>query len=222
MSQNIINKIVRSKRRTLALVVTADAQLIVRAPFAMPNSVIKNFIFKKTRWIRKYQEIARIKKINTKPKQFICGEHFFYLGKAYKFRTVDSRNICLTEFLEFPKRMLPQARKHIIKWYKTQALKVISQRTSLYAKFAGLKYRTIRISSAKKRFGSCGSKNTLNFSWRLAIAPLGAIDYVVVHELSHLKVKNHSRKFWETIKRIMPEYKKYHKWLKENGHLLII
>ncbi|MBK7452806.1 MAG: M48 family metallopeptidase [Anaerolineales bacterium] len=75
----------------------------------------------------------------------------------------------------------------------------------------------MKISSARTRWGSCSPDGTLNFTWRLVMAPLEVIDYVVIHELAHLRVKNHSSKFWDVVKAIDPQYKEKRKWLRENG-----
>ena len=76
------------------------------------------------------------------------------------------------------------------------ALEYITQKAQHYARITGLKYESIRINNATTRWGSCGYKNTLNFTWRLIMAPERVVDYVIIHELMHLKQKNHSRKFW--------------------------
>jgi hypothetical protein len=84
----------------------------------------------------------------------------------------------------------------------------------------GLVYASLRITSARRRWGSCGPKGTLNFSWRLVMAPPPVIDYVIVHELAHLEIRNHSRLFWERVARWSPDYKQQQAWLKANGRLL--
>ena len=105
--------------------------------------------------------------------------------------------------------------------FKTKALEYITQRVEYYAQIYDLKYRSIRINNAKTRWGSCGYKGTLNFTWRLMMAPERVVDYVIIHELMHLKQKNHSRKFWDEVRMVMPDYKEDEQWLKENGHRLV-
>ncbi|MCF7908607.1 MAG: M48 family metallopeptidase [Candidatus Omnitrophica bacterium] len=217
-----VDKIIRSRRRTLSLAITQDAQLIVRAPFGISDKLIKDFVSQKKEWIEKKQEIAKKRKAQTKTKQFINGEEFFYLGSPYRFRALDRRDIVLTEYLEFPKSLLPQARSCLIEWYRAKALNKISERLDFFVEVTGLRYKSLRISNAYKRFGSCSASGRLNFAWRLIIAPLQVIDYVIVHELAHLEVRNHSRRFWSKVKTIIPDYKKYQRWLKENGHLLVV
>ncbi|MBI3580553.1 MAG: M48 family metallopeptidase [Nitrospinae bacterium] len=107
-------------------------------------------------------------------------------------------------------------------WYKRRAASKIKERVEYWARLAGLRHGGIRINSAAKRWGSCGRNGGLNFSWRLVMAPHAALDYVVVHELSHLVHMNHSPDFWNTVRRIMPDYDAGRQWLKNNGHLLLV
>ena len=78
----------------------------------------------------------------------------------------------------------------------------------------------LKFNNAQKRWASCSPKNNLNFSWRLIMAPIGVVDYVVVHELVHLEEKNHSKEFWRKVKVLLPQYERYERWLKKYGYLL--
>jgi hypothetical protein len=98
----------------------------------------------------------------------------------------------------------------------------MEERIRHYSGMIGLYPDRLRISNARFRWGSCSRDNSLSFSWRLAMAPSLIIDYVVVHELAHIKEKNHSRSFWALVETMMPDYRKHRHWLKENGHLLDI
>jgi predicted metal-dependent hydrolase len=91
-----------------------------------------------------------------------------------------------------------------------------------FANLYGFVYRGIRISSARTRWGSCSSRGGLNFTWRLIQAPLPIIDYVVVHELAHLKVPNHSKAFWELVKNLLPDFAERRAWLKAHGRQLSV
>lgn len=104
--------------------------------------------------------------------------------------------------------------------YKKKARAYIVPRLEEYAKKFGFQYNNVRITSAVTRWGSCSSKRNLNFSYRLILAPKDAIDYVIVHELCHLRQMNHSEKFWKEVENIMPEYKKHEKRLKQHGYKL--
>ena len=105
--------------------------------------------------------------------------------------------------------------------YKKQAKEYIPSRVAELATKNWLEYNTIKITSAKTRWWSCTSKKNLNFSFRLILAPKEVIDYVIIHELSHLIHMNHSRRFWWKVTEMMPDYKTHEKWLKENGDLFV-
>lgn len=222
MSEIKIDKLVRSKRRTIAIIVTRDAQLIVRAPFGIKDKIIDDFINRKSKWINKKLEEARLKCRNVIPKRFVNEESFLYLGKSYPFKIVESNRIVLTDSLEFPGKWLTHAGIYLKEWYKIQLLKTITERVCMYSEITGLIHRSIKITSAKKRFGSCSPNGSLNFSWRLMMAPLNIIDYVVVHELVHIEERNHSKNFWNKVRIILPDYKQSEKWLKDNSQLLVI
>lgn len=98
--------------------------------------------------------------------------------------------------------------------YKKLARQVITQKVQYFAKKYGFEYNSIRITSARTRWGSCTSQKNLNFSYKLVLTPDEAIDYVVVHELCHLRQMNHSAKFWKEVESILPDYQVQNKWLK--------
>lgn len=102
-----------------------------------------------------------------------------------------------------------------------KALSVIPDKVKYYAEIMGVTYGRITIRNQKTRWGSCSSKGNLNFNCLLMLMPDKVLDYVVVHELCHLKQMNHSKKFWKEVERYRPDYKNYKKWLNENGGALI-
>ena len=98
-----------------------------------------------------------------------------------------------------------------------RAKRIFPERTAYFALRMGVDYGRITIREQKTRWGSCSSKGNLNFNWKLILAPPEVLDYVVVHELCHLKKMNHSKAFWDEVGKVMPEYETYKLWLKENG-----
>ena len=93
----------------------------------------------------------------------------------------------------------------------------IPRRVAVYAGKMGVTYGRIRIKDQKTLWGSCSSRKNLNFNWRLVMAPGEVLDYVVVHELCHLKHMNHSAEFWDCVEEILPEYREHRRWLKVHG-----
>ncbi|WP_461570477.1 M48 family metallopeptidase, partial [Thermincola ferriacetica] len=203
-----IDEIIRSKRKTIALVVTADAKLVVRAPLNTPTDYIKSVVEKKKKWItEKKQAIARRNEVH-KEKQFINGEGFMYLGDSYKLEiSKDEQQVILKNGrLILPETELSTAGKKIMQWYKNEAKRVIQDRVEYYSQLTGIKFKSVKITDAKRRWGSCGPKGSLNFTWRLVMAPLRVIDYVVVHELAHIEFADHSKEYWVRVRTIMPDF----------------
>lgn len=100
-------------------------------------------------------------------------------------------------------------------WYVQQARKIILERVAHYQSLLQEPVGSIRIKDVRSRWGSCSSKRNLNFNWRLVMAPMEVLDYVVVHELCHLKEMNHSKNFWKLVEDILPDYKRQREWLKD-------
>ena len=99
-----------------------------------------------------------------------------------------------------------------------KALKYIPERVAYFSKIIGVTYGRITIRNQKTRWGSCSSVGNLNYNWKLVLMPPGVLDYVVVHELAHRREMNHSAAFWKVVATWMPDYKKYRKWLRDNGN----
>jgi predicted metal-dependent hydrolase len=105
-------------------------------------------------------------------------------------------------------------------WFHDQAGQYIVERVAELARRYGFEYQKVTIRDQNTRWGSCSGKRNLNFNRRLIMAPLAAIDYVIVHELCHLRELNHSRQFWALVAQYCPEYARWRKWFKTNGHRL--
>ena len=219
-----IDHIIRTKRKSIALIVEPDGRLVVRDPMRISDADIKHLVKQKERWIREKQKQVKDKSTQSQPKVYMDGEEFLYLGKSYQLKIVTDLNPALVLSRKFylSRRALPKAESVFTEWYREQARAVITERVKLYAARHGFMYRKIRITSARTRWGSCSSMGNLNFTWRLVMAPPDVIDYVVVHELAHLRVNNHSKEFWKQVEGIMPDYKQRLKWLKENGRKLTL
>jgi predicted metal-dependent hydrolase len=217
-----IDQIIHTSRRTIALIVDRDGRLIVRAPLRTSQKQIQRLVEQKAEWIKSKQALVSAKYTRFAPKTYENGEEFLYLGKVYQLAIVEQSKpaLRLAERFLLSCKGVPQAERIFKKWYALQAKNVISERVQVLAARHGFAYCQVKITSAQARWGSCSPRGNLNFSWRLVMAPLPVIDYVVVHELVHLHEKNHSRRFWDKVKTLMPDYKLQVGWLKTYGHLL--
>jgi hypothetical protein len=204
------------------VVVTRNGELIVRAPYNTPLPFIEHVINRKSLWIiKKLNEAASMPQYETR--KFSEGELFMYLGNQYPLSIIEN-NKSAVRFVEdtiyISSKAFLNAERNIIRWYQTEAYKVLTERTEYFSASVNMKPSSIRLSGAKRRWGSCGRKGNINYNWRLIMAPLEILDYIVVHELAHLRHHNHSKQYWNLVFSIMPEYKSRELWLKKNGHLL--
>jgi predicted metal-dependent hydrolase len=213
-----IDKLVRSKRRTIALIVERDGSLTVRAPMRVSKSEIESFVREQTDWILRKQEAT--KAIGDAPKrEYIDGESFLFLDSSFGLKLVGPQRPSLKFDNGFSLSNTARRRGELLftRWYKQKAFEIISGRVAEFARRNGFEPKQIKITSARTRWGSCSPDGTLNFAWRLVMAPLVVVDYVVVHELAHLRVRNHSRRFWKVVESILPDYKLRRKWLRDHG-----
>lgn len=161
-------RLIRSSRRTLGLEITADLQVVVRAPRRCSGAQIEAFVSRHEDWISRHRAIQERR------------------AQAAAARAVT-----------------PEQEQQL----RRRAAAYIPQRVAYYAPLVGVTPAGVRITGAQKRFGSCSGKNSLCFSWRLMQYPAAAIDYVVVHELCHIRHHDHSASFWAAVAQAMPDYK---------------
>lgn len=215
-----IDELIRTRRKTLGLTVTMDARLIVRAPKRLPMAYIESFIREKTSWILNKQ--AQMRTMPQAAHTYRDGDVFLLLGGPVELRCDPAvRRITLSgNLLLLPMAEQARAKELLEAWYRAYARNVFVQRIACYAPLMHVQPGVLRISGAKGRWGSCGAGGSINLVWRLAMAPLEVVDYVVVHELAHLKRRDHSAAFWQEVARILPAYAERRRWLKQNARLL--
>lgn len=147
------------------------------------------------------------------------GDCLYFLGECYPVYTSDKRSGAFDgKCFMLPRT--PDAGELLTVWYRKQADKLIRPRVELYAARMQARPAGVRITSAKTRWGSCSYVNHINFSWRLVMCPPDVIDYVVVHELCHIRHKDHSSRFWEAVAQYDAEYKAHRRWLREHSILM--
>jgi predicted metal-dependent hydrolase len=217
-----IDQIIRTRRKTIALIVDPQGHLIVRAPLHTSETQIGKIVKQKSGWIEKKKQLALQRQPLEAVDRFREGREFYYLGKPYPLVVVGSRQplLALNGRFELARLALPDAARVFEKWYRAQARRELSERAAQLASRFGFQFQRLSINGARTRWGSCGLRGSLNFTWRLVMAPQPVIDYVIVHELAHLQIRNHSSGFWELVEKLLPEYRNQRAWLKQNGHLL--
>jgi len=214
--------IIRLNRKSFSLEVKVGGQLVVRAPKHATDKDVRAVLTQKADWIARTRAKLRRKYPDYQPKTFSPGEKFWYLGQKYplKFTNRQRPLLALDGAFQLAQSAQKRAREVFIEWYREETRRITADLIQQYSQSHKFNPNRVRITSAKTRWGSCSSNNNLNFTYRLCMAPLSVVDYVVVHELVHLKFHNHSQSFWRAVGDIKPDYREHREWLKQYGPML--
>lgn len=210
----------RSQRRSVAIQVLPSGTVRVHAPYLLPKFLIDEFVRRKSPWIEK--KIRLFTKYPLQIKSTITdSDLYYYLGQECRIHVGAYTHIAIVkDTIQFPHHLLFRGKKELTNWYINEAKNVISKRVVYFAHRMETTYKKISYSDTTSKWGSCTPDNALQFNWRLVMAPVMVIDYVVVHELAHTKEKNHGKDFWAIVAHEKPAYKQHIKWLKENTNIL--
>ncbi len=214
-------EIIRSKRRSLALTINENGDLIVHAPKYMPLYEIMNFIDKKEDWITK--KTKSIKSLLDKNSKIVKYDEIFFLGKRYKVvetKGVENPYITKNSILIKPCKTEVKKQEVLKYWYLQNVDSVLMPRIQQLVEFMKQRYKSVKIINSKAKWGMCDSKGNLYFNWKLLMLSPELIDYVIVHETAHLIELNHSNKFWEIVGAVLPKYKRYKDVVQKCGFLI--
>jgi predicted metal-dependent hydrolase len=221
-----------SRRRTVRIRLAGPGRLEVSAPTRMPRSEIEAMLHSKEAWI--VRQTAKLAAIAASPLNVAAepGAQLLFLGEARRLTVLaagGTRPAVSLEgdrlFVHLP--VLPAAEqaaalaKVLRSWYVATARHELERRTMEWAGRLKVKPQRIFIREQKSRWGSCSSRGNINYNWRAVMAPPAVVDYLVVHELCHLRQPNHSPAFWELVAAAVPDYKEYRRWLRDSGQLLM-
>ena len=212
------NQIIKTRRKSVSLIIKSNGDFIVRAPTNAKETDILKFINQKADWIIK----KRTEQISCaiKPLTFSGNEKIMFLGKYFNLTYNDTSKIIVDED-DF---ILPidNSKEKLTLFLKKYAKQYISERVNVIAELFNFSYKSISITSARTCWGSCSHDNKLHFTYKLIMCPTEVIDYIILHELCHTRVKNHSSKFWSLVEGCNPYYKIHEKWLKKNRAIIDI
>ncbi len=223
MSTELILIRSKSRKRTVALHVEPDGSLRVMAPMRTSVAWINAFIAEKAAWIERRRHIVATRK---EAKSFIAnGGKVPFMGKDIRLVFLPISNgvigVTFDEDMATLSMTLPdkdreaEARTELILWYKSQARRVIPQRVAQWVGITGLKPSRVLLSNPKHQWGSCNAKNEIRLNWRLIAADPDLIDYIIVHELCHVRYKSHGMRFWGLVEKILPDAKERRRSLRK-------
>lgn len=208
------------RRKTLEIIVDREGDLVIAAPKGVEDQLLKDFVQEKKFWIyQKLAEKAELQKPQPR-KEYVNGEGFLYLGRSYRLKLVDDQQtplklvagrFCLRRDLQ------PDAKLHFIHWYSTKAQIYLNEKVQTLAARMGVEPAGVKIQDLGYRWGSCGRGNRLYFNWKTILLPREIVEYVVVHELTHLHEPHHTPQFWKRVERVLPDYERRKGWLAKNG-----
>jgi len=218
------------KRKRAAILVRPDMRVEFRAPQGLSADTIRGMVEGKARWIFKKLEWFEANRLPDQKKQYCEGEVYLYLGRECSLRITLVNNIKkpLAFFkdseltVEISENTSEDQFPFLVKeavwnFYSKRAEEEVEKLLKIYSKKLGVATPVFKVKHQKTRWGSCSAENVLRINFQLIMAPPRQLEYVVVHELCHVKEKNHSARFWKLVQELMPDYEKYRNSLKKDG-----
>lgn len=223
-------RVERSRRRKTVTIAVDANEVVVKAPAEAPAARLREVVQGKGAWI--LQRVMEFEELGPAPPpmEYVSGESCAYLGRHYRLKVErisgmpKPRAVLYGAFLvvQVEREMgsdkrRDHVRRAVTAWYRKQAGRRLPERVELFAARAGMKCPPVLIRNQQKRWGSCSSKGELRFNWRIIMAPMSLVDYVVAHEVCHLKVRDHSAAFWKLLGTILPDYETRRERLRVEG-----
>lgn len=208
------------RRRTLEITVERDGSLLLSAPEGCEEARLERFVRAKRRWV--YEKLAA--KEALKPalptRRFVSGEGLPYLGRTYRLLLVAEQEVAVKlSGGRFRLRRTEAAagREHLVRWYTEHAQPWLKARVERHAGRLEVEPGGVAVRELGYRWGSCGKGGRLYFHWRSILLPPRIVEYVVVHELVHLREPHHTPGFWRLMERVLPDFAARKQWLAEHG-----
>lgn len=217
--------IIRQKRKTATIKIEKDLKVVVKVPLFMRDNEVQDFILKYENWVKEtLDKKQKIKESN----DWILNKKIMYLGE---YKEIDIQIVPYAKELIILNdkgiKIITSGKEELMRkamedFLKSRSRKLFFNLTETYAGLIGVKFNKITIRKQETRWGSCSQNGNLSYNVKLMCAPVEIIEYVILHEVMHLRHFNHSTVFWDDIKKIMPDYKKRMDYLKQFGHNFII
>lgn len=220
------------RRKTIQLRLLPSTVVEIVAPKKLSVDEIKQILTSKSRWLIGRLDNQAALAANPINQSLLPGSQILYLGQPYTLKVLPGKSSKPEVIVKSSEIhvLIPASElnpeqsvitEHIVKaWLVNQAGEYFLARTKHWAPLIGVHPVRITIRDQKTRWGSCSSLGNINYNWRVIMAPPRIVDYLVIHELSHLLEPNHSAKFWNEVKKFAPDYQECRKWLTANGKIL--
>jgi predicted metal-dependent hydrolase len=208
------------RRKTVSIFIERNGSVKVLAPVTASDEKVEAAV--KSREYQIFTKLAKWKELNQGKvkRDYVNGQSFLYLGRNYRLKLSENQDVPLKisgGFFHLDKKYLSKADKAFKDFYRDKAEKKIKERLKLIEEKFQHKPTTIKVLELQNRWASWTPKNGLNFHWKCIMAPVAVLDYIITHEMVHLKFPNHSAEFWNELDKKMPNYREHENWLKQNG-----
>lgn len=228
---------VRSPRAKRLIITVRDGKVKVTMPPRATSKQVGLFVEAKKQWIYAHWKGQQAVRAAAEKRDFFRGVRCMYRGKPVAVKAGFAPGKARVELgreeiiLSLPlNEMKPlsgterqeEARKLLTGWYRSSAQRVFKGKLDYYARLMDVSYKDFRVKDQKTKWGSCSGAGNINLNWRLIMAPDDVLDYLIVHELAHLRHPNHSREFWSFVGSFKPDYPECRKWLKTMGKTLVL
>lgn len=216
-----------ARRKTVGILVHPSGEVEVKAPEGLDREAIEAIVRQRTVWIFAKQQAMQSRHVPTVERRFVSGETFLYLGRQYRLKVEEvpgpSKVVLKGGFFVVHVPPLDEddrrrcVREALRRWYRRRAKETIGRVVARYAGLMGVEIGEVRYKYLVQRWGSCSRAGNLNFNIRIVMAPMSHVEYVVAHELCHLRHRDHSARFWETLRGVMPDYESKRTALLQKG-----
>ena len=231
--------VVYRKRKNISIRIIPKNTIEIISPRSVSISFLKKVLEEKSSWIMKTLDKFEHIDESFKDRKYVDGEIFYYLGKEYELKIIEDKNIQNNKknycyiyikdeslIITTNNNEIEYIKNELKKWYKIESEKIVITRLEVLKKekpmMNSLSPNLIKIKEQKKRWGSCTSSKTIYINSRISMLKVDVIDYILVHEFSHLVHMNHSKDFYNLVEEILPNFKESEKWLKENSYKLTL
>lgn len=222
--QDIEYSLRRSRRKTASIFIERDGSVALIVPRELPDKEVEALLERKLAWI--YKSLAEWRSLNAAKvqREFVNGEGFLYLGRTYRLKLVQHQEVPLLlkdgYFLlntSAQSQLAAEPQEIFRDFYRTKGFKRIPERVAFYQPRIGVQHKGLRIMELGHRWASCSVNGVLNFHWKCMMAPMTVLDYIVVHELSHILHPRHTNEFWEQVDKVLPDWRERLRWLERFG-----
>ena len=220
MTLDYVVKVKRSRRKTGSIYIERDGSVSVLVPESMDDAQVEALLKQYEYRIHKYQAKRQLLNEATVIREAVNGQAFLYLGRNYylQFSPEVDQVVFRGRYLYAPPASNDDLREMFRVFYRNRGLDFIVPRVQRFAESMGVQVDTVAIIELKNRWASCSVKRPkVNFHWKVMMAPGSVVNYLIVHELAHLKHRRHDASFWNEVDRVLPDYQKQVAWLKQYG-----